>query len=69
MDHDRSGPKLGHVVGRLTETGQRFIANHANEFTLSTLVSATAESIGMRGFVEIGSDGRNLFKIRPSVKL
>ncbi|RBR26855.1 uncharacterized protein FIESC28_00436 [Fusarium coffeatum] len=69
VDHDRSGPKLGHVVGKLTETGQRFIANHADEFTLSTLVSTTTEPIGMKGFVEVGSDGRNLFTIQPSVKL
>jgi hypothetical protein len=69
VDHDRSGPKLGHVVGRLTETGQRFIANHADEFTLSTIVSTQTEPIGMKGFVEFGSGGKNLFTIRPSVKL
>jgi hypothetical protein len=69
VDHDRSGPKLGHIVGRLIETGERFIANHGDEMTLSALVSISTEPIGMKGFVEVGSDGRNLFSVDPPVKL
>ncbi|KAM0392051.1 hypothetical protein ACHAQC_006867 [Fusarium culmorum] len=69
VDHDRSGPKLGHIVGRLVETGDRFIANHGDEMTLSALVSTSAEPIGMKGFVEVGPDGRNVFTVDPSVKL
>jgi hypothetical protein len=69
VDHDRNGPKLGHIVGRLVESGQRFIANHGDGVTLSALVSTSTEPIGMKGFVEVGPDGRNLFTVAPSVKL
>ncbi|KAF4975667.1 hypothetical protein FZEAL_7557 [Fusarium zealandicum] len=69
VDFDRSGPKLGHIVGRLEKTGYRFIANHGNEFTLATLASGSLEPIGMRGVVEVAADGRNLFIISPSTKL
>ncbi|EYB22866.1 hypothetical protein FG05_11168 [Fusarium graminearum] len=69
VDHDRSGPKLGHIIGRLVETGHRFIANHGDEMTLSALVSTSSELIGMKGFVEVGPDGRNVFTVDPSVKL
>lgn len=69
VDWNRTGPKLGHVVGRLIDGGQRFIANHGNELTLSMLVNAELEPIGMKGFVDIGPDGRNLFVISPSAKL
>ncbi|KAL6914781.1 hypothetical protein FSST1_012541 [Fusarium sambucinum] len=69
VDHDRSGPKLGHIVGRLIETGERFIANHGDEMTLSALVSTFTEPIGMKGFVKVGSDGRNLFIVDPPAKL
>jgi hypothetical protein len=69
VDWDRTGPKLGHVVGRLIDGGQRFIANHGNELTLSTLANTKVEPIGMKGSVSNGSDGRNLFTITPSAKL
>lgn len=69
VDHDRSGPKLGHIIGRLVETGDRFIANHGDEMTLSALVSTSSELIGMKGFVEVGPNGRNVFTVDPSVKL
>ncbi|KAG8361680.1 hypothetical protein FVEN_g1009 [Fusarium venenatum] len=69
VDHDRSGSKLGHIVGRLIETGERFIANHGDEMTLLALVSTITEPIGMKGFVRVGSDGRNLFTVDPPVKL
>lgn len=69
MDYDRKGPKLGHIIGRLGENGQRFIANHGDEHTLATLVSANGEPIGMKGRVSRSEDGRNLFTLSASAKL
>lgn len=69
VDWDRNGPKLSHVVGRLIDDGKRFIANHGNELTLSTLANTELEPIGMKGFVDVGPDGRNLFTISPGAKL
>jgi hypothetical protein len=48
---------------------QRFIANHGNELTLSMLANTELEPIGMKGFVDVGPDGRNFFTISPSAKL
>ncbi|RKL16032.1 hypothetical protein BFJ68_g5281 [Fusarium oxysporum] len=69
VDYDRKGPKLGHVIGRLVENGQRFIANHGDEHTLATLVSTNGEPIGMKGRVSRADDGRNLFTLSASAKL
>ncbi|WZH46882.1 TLP1_add_C domain-containing protein [Fusarium acuminatum] len=69
VDWDRTGPKLGHIVGRMIDDGKRFISNHGNELTLSMLANTELEPIGMKGFVDVGPDGRNLFTISPSVKL
>ncbi|KAJ4252398.1 hypothetical protein NW762_010996 [Fusarium torreyae] len=69
VDFDRTGPKLGHIVGRLLENGHRFIANHGDETTLSTLASNKVEPIGLQGLVLMAPGGRNLFSIKPSVKL
>ncbi|RKL51692.1 hypothetical protein BFJ70_g409 [Fusarium oxysporum] len=69
VDYDRKGPKLGHVIGRLVENGQRFIANHGDEHTLATLVSTNGEPIGMKGRVSGADDGRNLFTLSASAKL
>ncbi|KAF4945262.1 hypothetical protein FGADI_12082 [Fusarium gaditjirri] len=68
VDYDRKGPKLGHVVGRLVEDGQRFIANHGDEHTLATLASTNGEPIGLKGHVS-RSDGRNLFTLSACAKL
>ncbi|KAF9776362.1 hypothetical protein IL306_005481 [Fusarium sp. DS 682] len=69
VDYDRKGPKLGQVVGRLVENGHRFIANHGDEHTLTTLASTEGEPIGMKGQVEMAADGRNLFTLKPSARL
>ncbi|RKK80449.1 hypothetical protein BFJ69_g4255 [Fusarium oxysporum] len=69
VDYDRKGPKLGHVIGRLVENGQRFIANHGDEHTLATLASTNGEPIGMKGRVNRADDGRNLFTLSASAKL
>ncbi|KAF5683545.1 hypothetical protein FDENT_7157 [Fusarium denticulatum] len=69
VDYDRKGPKLGHIIGRLVENGQRFIANHGDEHTLATLASANGEPIGMKGHVNRSSAGRNLFTLSASAKL
>jgi hypothetical protein len=69
VDYDRKGPKLGHIIGRLVENGQRFIANHGDEHTLATLASTNGEPIGLKGHVEIAADSRNLFTLTASAKL
>jgi len=56
-------PLRGHIVGRLTSNGHRFLANHADDRTLLELCSTTVEQIGRAGRVKSGADGRNLFTI------
>ncbi|KAF4552954.1 Hypothetical protein D9617_8g049670 [Elsinoe fawcettii] len=52
VDFDRKGnPSKGHIVGRLTSNGARFLANHGDERTLQELVSQDVEPIGRRGKV------------------
>ena len=70
VDFGRDGkPVLGHVVGRLTSGGKRFIANHGNEWTLMELVSETQEPIGRIGIVNKGEGGRNVFMFERVGKL
>jgi len=68
VDFGRDGkPVRGHVVGRLKHNGHRFIANHADDFTLDELVDPVREPIGREGFVVRSEDGRNLFTLgKPS---
>jgi hypothetical protein len=62
VEFGRDGkPGIGFVVGRLTDSGERFIANHADERALLALCSATEEPIGRKGRVWTSKDGRNLF--------
>lgn len=64
VEFDRKGAStLGHVVGRLLENGQRFLANHADAWTLLQLGSSTADAIGRRGRVSPGDGGRNIFQM------
>ena len=58
-----NNPVRGYVVGRLDSNGHRFIANHADEKTLSELCSQEAEQIGKRGRVTTLEDGRNIFTL------
>ena len=70
VDFARDGrPVLGHVVGRLTSNGKRFLANHGNEKTLNELSSRVKEPIGRVGWVKCGKGGRNLFAFVAETKL
>ncbi|QDS69096.1 hypothetical protein FKW77_010182 [Venturia effusa] len=57
-------PRLGHIIGRLTSSGARFLANHGDAETLRQLASTTREPIGRSGWVRTDkgvTEGRNLF--------
>lgn len=70
VDWGRDGqPKLGHVVARLTASGQRFLANHGDQETLNFLASTEHEPIGKTGTVRSGTDGKNNFFISVGPKL
>ena len=70
VDFGRDGkPALGHVVGRLMNSGKRFIANHGDRWTLTELSSETREPIGRIGSVKSGEDGRNIFSLERKGKL
>ncbi|OBT65909.1 hypothetical protein VE03_05447 [Pseudogymnoascus sp. 23342-1-I1] len=67
VEFNRDGtPDTGHVVGRLP-SGERFLANHADEVTLAQLVG-NEEPVGRRGWVR-NDDGRNLFSFEKKAKL
>ena len=57
--HDKSGPSFGVVLGRLVDTGQRFVANTPRD-TASLLALQEQESLGRPGTVE-QRDGLNVF--------
>jgi hypothetical protein len=70
VEYNRKGvPRFGHIVGRLEENGHRFLANHGNDVTLARLADTALESVGLRGTVRKGEDGRNLFILQPDAKL
>ena len=72
VDYNRKNqPVRGHVVGRLKESGKRFIANHGDETTLRQLGSFTKEPIGRIGLVKPDQSrkGRNLFMFTDFGKL
>lgn len=57
--HGKTGPEFGVLLGRLKETGERFIANTPSDRrTLDDLQER--ESLGREGVVRT-RDGRNLF--------
>lgn len=72
VDFDRQNkPLRGHVVGRLSKNGQRFIANHGDDATLQQLASFTKEPIGRKGFVKQDPEkrGHNLFVFTDAGRL
>jgi hypothetical protein len=70
VEFNRDGiPLRGDVVGRLTNSNHRFIANHGDGNTLRQLSSANTEQIGRKGLVKTGEDGRNLFVFLDTGKL
>jgi hypothetical protein len=64
-------PLRGHIVGRLTGNGHRFIANHGDQSTLQQLSSGTKEQIGRKGWVgkDKEKEERNLFSFEIGGKL
>ncbi|KAF2759840.1 NAD(P)-binding protein [Pseudovirgaria hyperparasitica] len=72
VEYNRDGtPGNGFVVGRVLDTGHRFIANHADEHTLRQLASDRVEPIGRTGrvFPDKETEGVNLFTFDATPKL
>jgi acetyl-CoA acetyltransferase len=73
VDFSRKGhPRRGHVIGRLLHNNHRFIANHADEFTLKRLADTSGgEVVGIKGrvFANPEEEGQNLFSLLSSQKL
>ena len=72
VEFDRDGkPLRGYVIGRLSNSGRRFLANHGDERTLSELSSRTNEPVGRKGWVKADPDkkGRNLFTFEQRASL
>jgi len=72
VEFNRDGSLLrGHIVGRLTSNGHRFLANHADEETLRQLASNTHDPIGRTGRVKPNPDveRHNLFTFEGSANL
>ncbi len=57
--HGKNGPEFGVVIGRLRETGERFLANTTSEPAVLENLQQQ-ESLGRSGFVR-SHEGRNLF--------
>lgn len=60
---------MGLIVGKLQNTGERFLANHGDEGTLIQLASTEREQIGQSGNVHVGEDGRHLFVFDAKTRL
>jgi acetyl-CoA C-acetyltransferase len=58
--HGKDGPEFAVVLGRLAVTGQRFIANLPDD-PAALWDLQQRDSLGRRGQVRRGADGRNLF--------
>lgn len=70
VEFNRDGnPKKGFVIGRLKASGERFVANEADQNSLVQLASSEKEQVGRRGWVSSGSDGRNVFSFDVGEKL
>ncbi|KAF7881527.1 hypothetical protein EAF00_011896 [Botryotinia globosa] len=67
----KNEPQTGFVVGRLKQSGKRFLANVADDKTLGNLVKESKEEIvGKRGWVWKEEDGkRNLFGFERGANL
>ncbi|TGO13509.1 hypothetical protein BTUL_0068g00160 [Botrytis tulipae] len=67
----KNEPQTGFVVGRLEQSGKRFLANVADDKTLGNLVKESEEEIvGKRGWVWKEEDGkRNLFGFERGANL
>jgi hypothetical protein len=72
VDWSREGkPVKAHIVGRLKESGERFVANGVDEATLNTLAAGKREPIGLSGVVKEDpeEEGRNLFSLTEGARL
>jgi hypothetical protein len=70
VEYSRNGqPRIGLIVGRLSGSGHRFIANHGDERMLNKLCDASVEPVGLQGHVETQDDGRNRFYLPADGKL
>ncbi|KND95327.1 hypothetical protein TOPH_00007 [Tolypocladium ophioglossoides CBS 100239] len=70
VEYDRQrSPAIGLIVGKLQNTGQRFLANHGDEHTLAQLADSSVEHIGQAGHVQKGEDQKNLFFFDLKTKL
>ena len=70
VEFNRNGtPSKGFVVGRLTGSDHRFVANTGNAKTLEQLSSGNSEPIGRVGWVRSGDSGRNLFVFERNANL
>ncbi|KAJ5150294.1 acetyl-CoA acetyltransferase [Penicillium atrosanguineum] len=75
VEFNRDGsPEQAYIVGRLTGSNHRFLANHGNQATLKRLASTSEEPIGIIGTVmpdPTGDKGyrKNFFYLDGSPKL
>uniref|UniRef100_A0A8H7N836 Thiolase-like protein type 1 additional C-terminal domain-containing protein n=1 Tax=Bionectria ochroleuca TaxID=29856 RepID=A0A8H7N836_BIOOC len=70
VEYSRDGqPSIGLIVGRLKNSGHRFLANHGDELTLQKLADPTWEPIYQQGRVSGTGDGRNLFFLSAESKI
>ena len=71
VEFGRDGkPAIAFVIGRLKDTGRRFVANHGDQRTLHHLASAFEERVGKDGYVETrrdvnGEPASNAFFLGP----
>lgn len=70
VEYNRNGsPWKGFIIGRLTSSNDRFVANTGDAKTIEQLSSGNYEPIGKTGWVKRGDGGRNLFTIMQSANL
>ncbi|KAJ4385587.1 hypothetical protein N0V93_010016 [Gnomoniopsis smithogilvyi] len=75
VEFSREGaPETAFIIGRLRNSGHRFIANHGDQQTLQHLSSAFEEKIGAEGFVRTsrtksGEPESNVFYLGPRPSL
>ncbi|VUC35600.1 unnamed protein product [Clonostachys rosea] len=70
VEYKRDGqPRIGLIVGRLKDSGHRFLANHGDEYTLQKLADPSWEPISQQGRVSGSDDGRNLFFFSTESKI
>lgn len=75
VQFDREGsPEIAFVVGRLTDSNNRFVANHGDKRTLQELASDVEEQVGKVGYVETKRDASgdpesNVFFLGPKPRI